>query len=195
MWVYANVDAVELIVNGASQGVLNMTQFDHVEWDDIPWESGSVQAVGFVHGSSEPVVSMWRNTTGAPAGMRLSLQDNVGATLIAGCADIALVQVEIIDANGAVVPTADNVVTLAVTGAGTLAGTANGDPACQVNNLSPWRPAFAGLMSGVILTGDDAGLIKVQATSPGLPTQTMLLTVTSQPAALSEYWCKNGPRL
>ncbi len=63
------------------------------------------------------------------------------------------------DSNGAVVPTASDLVTFAVSGPGSLVGTANGDPSCLVNNLSPSRPAFHGLVLGVVLTGDEAGLV------------------------------------
>ncbi len=71
-------------------------------------------------------------------------------------------QVEVIDAAGNVVPTASDVVTFSVTadlGAGYLQGTANGDPSCLVNNLSPSRPAFHGLVLGVVAIGDAPGLV------------------------------------
>lgn len=195
IWVYSNVDYVELVVNGVSQGGKNMTRYAHLAWNNVPFVPGRVEAYGFVVGSAEPVVYGVRNTTGVPSAIRLSIKDGVGADLTAGCRDVALIQAEIVDSNGWVVPYADNVVTFTVSGAGTLAGTANGDPACQVNNLSPWRPAFHGLMEGVVLTGDQSGLVKVAASSPGLQTQTILLTVNAQPQPFHSYWCKNGPRL
>ena len=39
------------------------------------------------------VGEQWRNTTGAVVAMRLSVKDGVGNNLVAGCQDIALVQV------------------------------------------------------------------------------------------------------
>ena len=64
------------------------------------------------------------------------------------------------DSAGNVVPNGDNEVTFSLSGAGTIAGTANGDPTCHVNNKSPSRPAFHGLVSAVILVGDDNGLVR-----------------------------------
>ncbi len=74
-------------------------------------------------------------------------------------------QVEVVDAAGNVVPTASNLVTFTVQadeGAGSLVGTANGDPSCLVNNLSPSRPAFHGLVLGVLSIGDAPGLVSGQ---------------------------------
>jgi len=195
VWAFSNADVVELVVNGASQGFKNMTQYSHVEWDNIPFAPGYIQALAYKHGSSAPVAVQFRNTTGPAASLSISVKDNVGTQLVAGCQDVAYVQVEVLDANGLVVPFADDVVTFSVAGAGTLAGTANGDPAGQYNNKSPSRPAFHGLVLGVILTGDEAGVIKVTASAPGLAPVTLSLTVTPQPPNFQAYWCKNGPRL
>jgi len=195
VWVYSNLDAIELLVNGASQGIKNMTQFSHVEWDNVNYAPGSIQAIGYKFGSSVPVAVEFRNTTGPAASLQLSVKDGVGSSLVAGCQDIAYVQVEVVDSNGAVVPDANNNVTFSLNGAGVLAGTANGDPACLVNNKSPVRPAFHGLALAVVLVGDQPGLIKIQATSPGLAPSSLTLTVQPQPQGFQAYWCKNNDRL
>jgi len=195
VWVYANVDVVELLVNGQSQGFANVTQYNHVAWANVPWVAGSVQALGFKHTSPEPVAVGWANTTGPAASLVISIKDGVGATLVAGCSDVAYVQVAVVDAAGAVVPVASDEVTFTLSGVGTIAGTANGDPSCLVNNKSPSRPAFHGLVLAVVMAGDEAGLIKVQASAPGLGTASLVLTVQEQPQGFSAYWCKNNPRL
>ncbi len=69
-------------------------------------------------------------------------------------------QVDVVDAQGAFVDDATNIVTFSLSGAGTLAGTANGDPACHVNNLSPTRPAYWGKVLAVVLAGDESGLVR-----------------------------------
>lgn len=193
IWAFSNADAVELFLNGASLGLQNMTTYAHVEWDNVTYIPGSLKAVSYSGG--QPVQTVWRNTTGPAVALQISVKDGVGSTLVAGCQDVAYVQVELVDANGAVVPTASDVVTFSVTGAGVLAGTANGDPACLVNNKSPWRPAFGGLVLGVVLTSDATGTVKVEASAPGLGSASLVLNVEAQPADFSAYWCKNGPRL
>lgn len=137
----------------------------------------------------------WRNTTGPANSLVLSVKDGMSSSLIAGCQDVAYLQVEVVDAQGNVVPTASDLVTFTVSGPVLLAGTANGDPAEHTNNLSPSRPAFHGLVLGVLLAGDEAGAVKVQATAPGLTSATLLLSVEPQPAGMNEFWCKNGLRL
>lgn len=64
VWVYSNLDVIELYVNGVSNGTRVMPQYDHVEWDGIPWVGGSIQAVGYKNGTTDPVLVQWRNTTG-----------------------------------------------------------------------------------------------------------------------------------
>jgi len=192
VWAYSNADEVELFVNGASLGVQPMQTYAHVAWN-ATWEEGSIRAVAYKAGS--PVAEQWRNTTGAPAALVISVKDGVGSTLVAGCADVAYIQVAVVDSNGAVVPTASDLVTFAVSGPGSLVGTANGDPSCLVNNLSSSRPAFHGLVLGVVVTGDEAGLIKVQASAPGLTPVVLTLSVEPQTPGFQAFWCHNNPRL
>ena len=66
-----------------------------------------------------------RETTGAPA--KIVLQAD-RARISADGEDVAVVEVQIVDAQGRIVPTADNEVTFAVTGPGRIIGVGNGDP-------------------------------------------------------------------
>jgi beta-galactosidase len=193
VWVYSNGDEVELFVNGKSQGRKSMPKFGHVEWSGVKYQPGSLKAVSYKRGVISSVV--YRNTTSEPAALRLSIKDGVGATLAAGCKDVALLQVEVVDQNGAVVPDASNEVTFSVTGAGELTGTGNGDPACHVSDKSATRPAYHGLVLGVVQAGSSTGTITVSATAPGLRAATpVTLTVGPHPTAWS-YWCHVGPSL
>ena len=131
----------------------------HVEWDGISWSAGGYEVLGYDAGSSTVKASFMRNTTGVPAALRVTVKDDMPGPMgmIAGCSDVALVQVEVIDSSGNVVPTANNTITFSVTGPGTLGGTGNGDPADHTNDKSPTRPVFHGLGLAVILGGDDVG--------------------------------------
>jgi beta-galactosidase len=74
----------------------------------------------------------------------------MGPSLLAGCDDAALVQVDVRDANGLIDPTATLPVTFSVQGtAARLVGTANGDPADHTINTSPVRPAYHGRVMAV----------------------------------------------
>lgn len=199
VWAFSDADEVELFLNGASQGRFAMTRYSHLNWT-VPFTPGSLQGVAYRTGSSMPVATFWVNTTGVPAALRLSVQDGFGADgLYAGCNDVALVKVEVVDANGAVVPYADSAVTFSVAAgspAGAeVAGTSNGDPACLVNNVSPTRPAFHGMLMAVVRAGDEAGSLTVTASADGFATQKLTLPVTvpdftADPSAAK--WCRGG---
>ena len=82
--------------------------------------------------------------------------------------DVACVKVSIVDADGIVVPNAENNVQFEVTGAGTLLGLGNGDPGCRENDKASSRHAFSGLILALIQAKEEAGEIKVRALSPEL---------------------------
>jgi len=148
----------------------------HVEWDGINWTPGGYTVVGYDTGSSVVKASIVRNTTGAAAALRVSVKDGMPGPdgMIAGCTDVGLVQVEVIDSQGLVVPTANNSVTFSIVGPATLGGTGNGDPADHTNDKSPTRPAYHGLLLAVILGGDEVGSKLRCFASPHAPPHTPL---------------------
>ena len=198
VWAHTNADAVELFVNGASAGRKAVPRFSHAAWDAVPFAPGAICAVAYVNGSSSPAASVCVNSTGEPAALRISVKDGVGApALLAGCADAALVQVAVVDAGGAVVPSADNPVTFALTGPATLAGTANGDPASLEPNTGASRRAFHGMVLAVIKGGTVAGNVTVTASAPGLAPVTLAVpqVLVSDLPSPPPWWCRTEPRL
>ena len=119
-----------------------------------------------------------------------------------GCNDVALVEVNVVDANGLVVPSAANEVTLTVDdgkagGALVFVGGGNGDPACHVSDKSRTRPAFHGKLLGVYATSpaatsqSRAGTATVTAASPGLTPGTVDVQVVV-PTFERAWWCERG---
>jgi beta-galactosidase len=204
VWVYSNADSLELFVGGVSQGVKVMQEYSHVEWDSVATGKGNLHVVAYKNGSSVPVNDAWVNATGPASALRLSVKDGayvggVDGTMIAGCNDAALLQVEVVDANGALVPEASNPITFTLTGqlvdGVVIQGTANGDPATMENNKSPTHKAYHGLVTAVLTAGDSTGTVTVTASTPGMTSVSIQLPVIQAPAGFSTYWCKNGPRL
>ena len=74
---------------------------------------------------------------------------------------------DVVDANGVVVPDADNELSFAVSG-GRLAGTDNGREESAENYKSPDRAAFNGKALAIVQSTDHPGPITVTVTSPGL---------------------------
>ncbi len=193
VWSFSNADEVELFVNGVSAGRKAMPQYGHAEWDAIPYAPGAITAVAYVAGAA--AATLTRNTTGPAVALRASIQDGFGATLYATCVDVARVAVEVVDAAGLVVPTASHNVTFTVTGPGAVKGTGNGDPACLVNNLSPTRPAYHGMVMAVVAAGDATGTITVAVSADGLMPSQVTIPVVLPDASVPEAWCHRGPRL
>ena len=199
-----------------------MPTYSHIEWDAIPYVPGSLHAVAYVNGSV--ATDAWRNTSGPVAAMQISVKDGFGTQLIAGCADVALVQaservydrpvpmlleqpctstltallfaqVSLVDASGNVVNGADNVVTFSVSGPATFGGGGAGDPACHTPDKSPSRPAFHGWVLAVIQGGDGVGSVTVSASTPGLAPVSVTIPQAAPPSGFTEKWCHLEPQL
>jgi beta-galactosidase len=100
------------------------------------------------------------------------------AEIAADRRDVAHVTVEILDAQGRVVPTADSEVAFVVEGEGKLIGLDNGDPQSHEDYKGTRRKAFNGLCLGILQSTGKSGRIRVTATSPGL--QAGNLTITAR---------------
>ena len=155
IWVYSTAGEAEVFVNNASLGRKVVPQYSHAEWANVTFAPGTLTAVSYSSpGNNTPSASVTVRTAGVPASLRLSFHDGVGsAGLVAGCRDVALVKLEVLDAAGVVVPDANNTVAFFLTGdagAAEIAGTASGDAASLVNNKSPVRPVFHGLALAVV---------------------------------------------
>ncbi|KAH8043583.1 arogenate dehydratase [Aureococcus anophagefferens] len=135
-----------------------------VEWT-VDYAPGTV-AVVVRDAANATVASDAVETTGPAAALRLSFKDGVGAGGIDADCGVALVQVEVVDAEGRVVPTADANVTLASSAALRFISGGNGDPSEHTADKSASRPAFHGLLLGVFeATGGAAAAATVTATA------------------------------
>lgn len=162
VWCHSNLEEVELLVNGKSQGRLQVPRHGHVEWR-VKYASGNIEARGYRGGKQ--VARERRETSGAAA--RIVLRTERTA-LLADAEDTCVVAVEIVDAQGRSVPTAGNVVDFKVSGAGRLLGVGNGDPASHEPDRAASRRAFNGLCMAIVATGRSTGTLRIEATSAGL---------------------------
>ena len=135
----------------------------HVEWP-VPYAPGTVLAKGY-DASGKLTGTDKVETTGAPASLRLTTDRKA---LTADGEDVTMVTVAVVDAQGRVVPTADNRVTFTVTGAGHVAGVGNGDPSDHDPDKANFRRAFNGLCMVVVGAAETPGRIHLIASSPGL---------------------------
>src|SRR5664279_722878 len=164
VWVYSNLDKVELFLNGKSLGMKEMKKDSHLAWN-VDYAAGTIEARGY-KGDKQVMVAK-RETTGSAAKLVMTADRN---EISANGEDVAMFAVEVRDAQGRVVPITDNEVTFKVTGAGRLMGTGNGDPTNQEPDTGASRKAFSGLCMAVVQSTKDGGSITFEATSPGLTT-------------------------
>jgi len=139
----------------------------HAHWN-VPYQPGTLKAVGKKNG--KVVITEEVKTTGEPVAIRLTADRQA---IKSDRNDVANIKVEIIDGNGLMVPTANNEITFTVEGNGKLIAVDNGNPADHGSFKSNIRKAFNGLALVILQSTNDAGSIKIKATSPGLKESTL----------------------
>lgn len=173
VWAYANGDEVELFRNGQSQGRRTMEREGHAVWT-VPYAPGELMAVGYRQGREYRRVRV--ATTGPAAGLRLTPDRSA---LRADGEDVAVIQVEVVDAAGRCVPTAGDQIRFAVEGPGRILGVGNGDPSCHEADKGTMRSAFNGLCQVLVQTRREAGSIRVRARADGLMDTVAVLTAAA----------------
>jgi beta-galactosidase len=161
VWVYSNLDEVELLLNGKSLGSRKVPDLGHVAWK-VSYEPGVIEARGSKEG--KVVLIAKRETTGEPESIRLTSDR---AEIDADGEDIAVLKVEVLDHQGRPVPTANNKIGFRISGFGALIGVGNGDPNCQESDKEPRRSLFNGLAQIIIQSTMDPGAIHIEAVKEG----------------------------
>jgi beta-galactosidase len=179
---------------------------------DIKFEPGTLEATGYDL-AGHPVTSAKLHTAGIPVALHLT--PHIGpAGLHADGADLALVDVEAVDADGQRCPTANLPVSFTVTGPvewrGGIAQPPAGVSAATFDNyiLDKSLPLENGvnrvlLRSRTLAAGVDTGTIKLEATSPGIKSAFLSLNSTAvevkdglsnvDPAAGLPSYLERGP--
>lgn len=172
VWCFSNCEEVELFLNGRSLGKKTMPEFRHLQWNNVAYEPGRLEAKGYVKGRL--VARKVVETTGAPAAIKL-MPDR--KRLVADGQDTVPIAVAVVDAEGRVVPTADNKIVFEITGAGVNAGVGNGDPSCHEPNQADHRSAFMGYCMVLVRAARSAGTLRVTASANKLSSASVRLTV------------------
>jgi beta-galactosidase len=190
---YTNCSSVELFLNGKSFGAKSLefprpgtsggwnsysqppvrpTTADlHLSWD-VPYEPGTLKAVGYRNG--EPICEDEITTAGPPASLVLEANSD---SIAADPESVAQVTVKVVDSLGHTVPDASNLVSFVVGGPAHIIGIDNGDPANHDSYQASSRPTFNGLALAVVRLAGVTGTVSVTATSPGLASATITISV------------------
>lgn len=168
VWVHSNCQEVELFLNDVSQGKQTVKPYHHLEWK-VKYAPGKLVAKGVRDG--KPIKTSVE-TTGVPAAIRLTADRSL---LTTDNTDLAVVNVAVVDAQGRIVPVADNKVSFTVTGPARLIGVGNGDPSSHEPDKACSRSAFNGLAQAIVQTTLKSGKIVLKAESPGLKADSVTL--------------------
>jgi beta-galactosidase len=161
VWVYTNLDEVELFVNGKSVGSRKVPHLGHVEWK-VKYEPGAIEVRGSKDGKL--LLTEKRETTGPTVAIKLTADRT---SINADGEDVAVLKVEALDKEGRTVPIANNLISFKVSGAGALIGVGNGDPNCQQSDKEPKRSLFNGLAQVIVQSTKRPGEIRIEAVKEG----------------------------
>jgi len=172
VWAYSTAERVELSLNGTNLGSKAMPKNGHVNWS-VPYAPGTLTAKAYT--GDKLIASDTVVTTGAAAAVRVTTDRT---KLTADGEDVTMVFVDVVDTVGRVVPTADNLVSFTLTGAGHIAGVGNGDPSCHEPDKASRRSAFNGHCLVIVGANETPGSIQLTASATGLTPAS--LTLNSQ---------------
>jgi len=162
VWVYSNLDRVELFHNGQSLGAKDVKKDSHLAWN-VKYAPGAIEALGYKDGKQ--VMTARRETVG-PAARLVMTADR--SQISADGEDVAVFAVTVQDAQSRYMPIADNQIAFRATGSGKVIGVGNGDPTSHESDQGSSRKAFNGLCAALVQSTKEAGNITLEATSPGL---------------------------
>ena len=178
---YSNAASVELFLNGQSLGVkkFNKKQTSdgrtyqeganakelYLEWK-VAYQPGTLEAVARDEAGKE-IARDKITTAGQPAGVRLVKEEHA---IAADGKDLTYIYYEIVDSEGNVVPTANNLVRFQLHGQGQLVGVDNGEQASRERYKAQadgsWiRRAFNGKGVAIVKSTEQAGKFTLTAHS------------------------------
>ena len=134
---FSNCKQVELFLNGASLGKQAMKRNSKLSWQ-VKYSAGTLSATGFDDAGN--VMAETRvETTGDATQIQLTPDRRM---INANGEDVAVFTVAALDAQGRIVPVAQNKISFAIEGAGNIIGVGNGDPSCHEPDVFvPTAPA------------------------------------------------------
>jgi beta-galactosidase len=160
--VYTSGDEAELFLNGQSLGRKKKEQYKYrLRWDNVNYTPGELKVIAYKDGKkwAEDVVK----TTGQSIRIELVAEST---TMKADGYDLMYIAVRIVDKDGCMIPTAENLIHFKVNGPGVIAAVGNGDATDHGSFQSDRCKAFHGQCLLIIRSLDgQRGTIRVTAES------------------------------
>ena len=155
---------LEDTANPEAESALKRQERYRLMWMDTKYEPGTVKVVAY-NEAGEAVAEQQVCTAGKPHHIELSVDR---ATIKADGRDLAFVTVRVVDKDGNLCPSADNLIRYTVKGAGSYRAGANGDPTSLELFHEPQMHLFSGMMTAIVESTEKPGTITLTATAKGL---------------------------
>jgi beta-galactosidase len=163
VFVAANGDAVELFLNGKSLGRGAVSDRYLFTFPQVSWEPGELKAISYLGGKAVATEAI--RTAGAPVALRLTPITGPEG-LRADGSDVALIDVEAVDAQGERCPTFERPVNFDLSGPGTWRGGYNSGKTNTINQTH--LNLECGINRVAVRAGRTPGAITLRARSEGL---------------------------
>jgi beta-galactosidase len=162
--VYNMYDEVELFLNDESLGRKETNRENQwIATYMIPYEAGELKAVAYEENTE--IADFKLLTAGDPEKIQLTA-DRI--EIKASGHDLSYITVELIDKNGIRNPRAENLINFEIKGPGEIIAVGSSNPVSSESYQKPYRKAYRGRCLVIVKSTKEAGIINLDATSPGL---------------------------
>ena len=202
-YVVSTADEVELFLNGKSLGKGQRSYHYLHTFEGIPYEPGTLTAVGYTNGVKTSEYTL--ETTGKPHHLKLTAIENPEGMKADG-ADMALLQVEVVDEKGRRCPLDDRMIQFSLSGEGQWIGgigTRNNKETHQTDSTkrdglldssdtkntsdnyvgSTLLPVECGVNRVLVRSTTNAGTLRLTASAEGMEPATIELSTSAVDAA------------
>ena len=168
--VFTRYPSVRLYLNGKLMDEQTTQKSSYTAVFKVNYQPGELKAVAIDAGVEKENVTL--QTTGAPVKIRLTPDR---PAIQSSRNDLAYTHIELINANGCVVPDSDRKVQLTLSGSGEIAATGNASPTDMESFRSSTPATYRGKALVIIRSNGNPGTITLSANAEGLPTETVTI--------------------
>lgn len=172
VYCYTDYPTGELFINGKSQGKITKNPAERLDryrlrWNNTIYEPGEVKVVVY-DANGQKAGEKTIRTAGAPAQLAFNTWTAYGQNLKADGNDLAFVTISLTDAQGVMIPEADDQLDFEVTGAGTFEAVCNGDATSLESFKQPTMKLFKGQLVVVVRGAKTPGMATLKVTDKKL---------------------------
>ena len=172
VYCYTDYPTGELFVNGKSQGKISKNPAERLDryrlrWNNVKYEPGEIKVVVY-DAQGNKAGEQTVKTAGKPAALKLEAWTQNSSLLKPNGDDLAFITVSLTDADGTLIPQADDQLTFEVTGAGSFEAVCNGDATSLESFKAPTMKLFNGQLVVVVRSSKETGTLTLKVTDEKL---------------------------